>query len=455
MFEIYRTIKHEGGFMKEQSPDMIRRLVREHYGKVAKRSVCGCSAGAENGCCAPGSQISASMGKALGYSDADLSGVVESANMNLGCGNPLAIGKLHPGETVLDLGCGGGFDSFLAAKAVGPEGRIIGVDMTPEMVSKARENAKTMKVANVSFRLGEIEHLPVADAGIDVILSNCVINLSPDKPRVWREAYRVLRPGGRLAISDVVATAELPEGLRKKAFLLTGCVTGAENVDRLKVQLTESGFENIHIRIRPQSQEFIRQWFPNSGVEQYVASADVEAKKPLSSELNLPRGVDWIQQVRRKAEQNMGRYDNCTQSIVAAFLDVLGLDDRWVLRGSSGFFGGMLSSLTCGVHSAGVIVMGLIMGRERLEDGLDGLFPIVPLTQELIQRLNIRLGSHSCRDLTGVDFTDLNQALEFHASEGHKACIARVADGAEEIAKLISEKLAEGDVFRPKMNRHP
>jgi hypothetical protein len=115
----------------------------------------------------------------------------------------------------------------------------------------------------------------------------------------------------------------------------------------------------------------------------------------------------------------------------------------------------MLSSLTCGVHSAGVIVMGLIMGRERLEDGLDGLFPIVPLTQELIQRLNIRLGSHSCRDLTGVDFTDLNQALEFHASEGHKACIARVADGAEEIAKLISEKLAEGDVFRPKMNRHP
>jgi len=441
--------------MKKQSPDMIRRLVREHYGKVAKRSVCGCSAGAENGCCAPGSQDSTSMGKTLGYSDADLSDVVEGANMNLGCGNPLAIGKLQPGETVLDLGCGGGFDSFLAAKAVGPEGRIIGVDMTPEMVSKARENAKTMKVANVSFRLGEIEHLPVADAGIDVILSNCVINLSPDKPRVWREAYRVLRPGGRLAISDVVATAELPEGLRKQVFLLTGCVTGAENVERLKAQLTESGFENIHIRIRPQSQELIRQWFPNSGVEQYVASADIEAKKPLSSELILSQGVDWIQQVRRKAEQNMSRYDNCTQSIVAAFLDVFDLNDRWVLRGASGFFGGMLSSLTCGVHSAGVIVMGLIMGRERLEDGLDGLFPIVPLTQELIQRLNIRLGSHSCRDLTGVDFTDLNQAIEFRASEGHKTCIARVADGAEEIAKLISEKRAEGDVFRLKMNRHP
>jgi len=441
--------------MKDQSPDRIRQRVREHYGKVAKGSECGCSAAAESGCCAPGSQISESMGKALGYSEAELSAVVEGANMNLGCGNPVAIGKLQLGGTVLDLGCGGGFDSFLAARAVGPEGRVIGVDMTPEMVLKARENAKTMKVANVSFRLGEIEHLPVADSSVDVILSNCVINLSPDKPRVWREAYRVLRPGGRLAISDVVSTAELPERLREQASLLTGCVTGAEHVETLKAQLTETGFENIYIRIRPKSQELIRQWFPNSGAEQYVASAEIEANKPLSPELNLPQGFGWIQQVRRKAEENMSRYDNCTQSIVATFLDVFNLDDRWVLRGASGFFGGMLSSLTCGVHAAGVMVMGLIMGRERLEDGLDGLFPLVSPTQELIQRLNARLGSHSCRDLTGVDFTDLNQAIAFHASEEHKHCITRVADGAEEIAKLISEKRAEGEVFRPKMIRHP
>lgn len=303
--------------MKEQSPDRIRQLVREHYGQVARGSACGCSAAAESGCCAPGSRISESMGKALGYSEAELSGVVEGANMNLGCGNPVAIGKLLLGETALDLGCGGGFDSFLAAKAVGPEGRVIGVDMTPEMVMKARENAKTMKVANVSFRLGEIEHLPVADASVDVILSNCVINLSPDKPRVWREAYRVLRPGGRLAISDVVATAELPERLRDQASLLTGCVTGAEHVKTLKAQLAGSGFENIDIRIRPKSQELIRQWFPNSGAEQYVASAEIEANKPLSPELNLPRGVGWIQQVRREAEENMSRYDNCTQSIAA------------------------------------------------------------------------------------------------------------------------------------------
>lgn len=137
-------------------------------------------------------------------------------------------------------------------------------------------------------------------------------------------------------------------------------------------------------------------------------------------------------------------------SIVAAFLDVLGLDDRWVLRAASGFFGGMVSSLTCGIHAAGVMVMGLMMGRGRLEEGLDGLFPSVLPTQELIRRLNTRLGSHSCKDLTGVDFTDLDQALAFQASDGHRHCIARVADGAEEIAKVISEKLAQGDMFRPK-----
>ena len=135
--------------MKDQSPDRIRQRVREHYGKVARGSPCGCSAGAQSGCCAPGSPISESMGKVLGYSEAELS-AVEGANMNLGCGNPVAIGKIQPGETVLDLGCGGGFDSFLAAKAVGAEGRVIGVDMTPEMISKARENAETMKVTNVS-----------------------------------------------------------------------------------------------------------------------------------------------------------------------------------------------------------------------------------------------------------------------------------------------------------------
>ena len=440
--------------MTAQSPDRIRQMVREHYGNVARGSACGCGDEVKSGCCKLDSPMSESSDEVLGYSDAELSGVVEETNMNLGCGNPVAISKLLTGETVLDLGCGGGFDSFLAGTAVGPTGLVIGVDMTPEMVMKARDNARTMKVVNVSFRLGEIENLPVADASVDVILSNCVINLSPDKARVWQEAYRVLRPGGRLAVSDMVATAGLPEQLREQTYLLTGCIAGAERIDKVKAQLAESGFENIQIRVRNQSRKLIREWFPNSGAEQFVSSADIEATKPLFSELNLPVDIEWILRVRRKAEENISRYDNCTQSIVAAFLDVLELDDPWVTRAASGFFGGMLSSLTCGIHTAGVIVMGLIMGRDRLEDGLDGLFPIVSPTQELIQRLNTRLGSHSCLELTGVDFTDLNQAMVFHASEGHQRCIKRVADGAEEIARLISEKLAEGEVFRPKRRRH-
>ena len=174
--------------MEEFSSDMIRAMVREHYGKIATSKGCGCAPAGNSGCCTPDSPVKTCPGTALGYSETDFAGVVEGANMNLGCGNPVAIGHVKPGETVLDLGSGGGFDSFLAARAVGPQGSVIGVDMTPEMVRKARENAQTMKVSNVSFRLGEIEHLPVPDTSVDVILSNCVINLSPDKPRVWREA---------------------------------------------------------------------------------------------------------------------------------------------------------------------------------------------------------------------------------------------------------------------------
>jgi ubiquinone/menaquinone biosynthesis C-methylase UbiE len=158
------------------------------------------------------------------------SGCCSSDRTNTGCGNPLAIGRLQPGETVLDLGSGAGFDCFLAAQRVGPQGRVSGVDMTPEMITKARQNAKKMDATNVSFRLAEIEHLPVADASVDAIISNCVINLSPDKPKIWREAYRALRPGGRLAIADVVATADLPETLRAQAQLMTGCVAGAEKL---------------------------------------------------------------------------------------------------------------------------------------------------------------------------------------------------------------------------------
>jgi SAM-dependent methyltransferase len=200
--------------------------------------------------------------------------------MGLGCGNPQAIAALRPGETVLDLGSGGGFDCFLAARRVGPQGKVIGVDMTPEMLSKARANAVEGGYANVEFRLGEIEALPVADNTVDVIISNCVINLSPEKLRVYREAYRVLKSGGRLAISDVVATAEMPEDVRADIALLSGCVSGASLATDVEAMLREAGFTQITIRVNEQSREYIREWAPGRGIENYVASATMEAIKP-------------------------------------------------------------------------------------------------------------------------------------------------------------------------------
>jgi ubiquinone/menaquinone biosynthesis C-methylase UbiE len=204
------------------------------------------------------------------------------SDLGLGCGNPHAIAALRPGETVLDLGSGAGFDSFLAARQVGKTGRVIGVDMTPEMVAKARELAGTDEYSNVEFRLGEIENLPVADSSVDVIMSNCVINLSPDKRRVFREAFRVLRPGGRLAISDVIATAPLPEAVRNDLALHSSCIGGAVTIAELETILRESGFHNIRIHPKDESREFIRQWAPGRTIEDYVASAIIEAVKPMS-----------------------------------------------------------------------------------------------------------------------------------------------------------------------------
>jgi SAM-dependent methyltransferase len=198
----------------------------------------------------------------------------------LGCGNPQAIAQLKPGETVLDLGSGGGFDCFLAAKQVGPTGTVIGVDMTGEMIERARENAKKAATENVEFRLGEIEHLPVADATVDVILSNCVVNLSPDKPAVFRDAFRVLKRGGRLAISDIVATAPLPEEVRSNLELHVGCMAGAALIDELRSMLAEAGFTEIRITPQEESRALIREWLPDSHLEDYVVSATIEAVRP-------------------------------------------------------------------------------------------------------------------------------------------------------------------------------
>jgi SAM-dependent methyltransferase len=200
--------------------------------------------------------------------------------MGLGCGTPLAFAAVQEGETVLDLGSGGGIDCFLAAKQVGPAGRVIGVDMTPEMVGKARANADRLAAANVEFRLGEIEQLPVADRSIDVIVSNCVINLSPDKSRVFQEAYRVLRPGGRLAIADIVASTELPQEVREDPRALAGCIAGAPAVDTLRARLRAAGFEDVAIDIKPESRTFIKDWLPGSGAEAYIVSAAIRARRP-------------------------------------------------------------------------------------------------------------------------------------------------------------------------------
>lgn len=266
--------------MKPKSNDEIRTAVRENYGKVAKNNGAGgCNS---SSCCTPAPAFVTAT--RLGYSAEEAGAAPEDANLGLGCGNPQAIAALKPGETVLDLGSGAGFDAFLAARAVGIGGKVIGVDMTPEMLASARKNAMKGDYSQVEFRLGEIEHLPVADASVDVIISNCVINLSPDKAQVFREAFRVLRPGGRLAISDVVASAELPEQVRHDLALYSGCMAGASLIDDLSVALQEAGFTAISIQPKDESREFIRDWAPDRGVEEYVVSAVIQAIKPEASQ---------------------------------------------------------------------------------------------------------------------------------------------------------------------------
>jgi arsenite methyltransferase len=205
--------------------------------------------------------------------------VPAGSNLGLGCGNPLAAARLQAGFTVLDLGSGAGFDCFLAAAEVGPAGQVIGVDMTADMVLKARRNARTGQYANVEFRLGEIEFLPVANASVDVIISNCVINLSPNKPQVFREAFRVLKTGGRLCISDLVTGAPLPEETRQDVALHCGCLAGASVVEDLKAALAAAGFSGVTIQPKDESREFIKEWAPGLQLEEVIVSALIEAVK--------------------------------------------------------------------------------------------------------------------------------------------------------------------------------
>ncbi|MEE4261404.1 MAG: arsenite methyltransferase [Desulfobacteraceae bacterium] len=280
--------------MDKATKEVIRQAVRERYGKIANAGsvVSGISPGAsccgDSGtaapCCGSGSDVtSEQMSALMGYSRQDLTSVPDGANMGLGCGNPVALASLQSGETVVDLGSGGGFDCFLAAKQVGEAGKVIGVDMTPDMLSKARSNAEKIQAKNVEFRLGEIEHLPVADNSADIIMSNCVINLSPDKLSVYRDAYRILKPGGRLAISDIVALGPLPQEIQQNLALVSACVGGAATIDDTREMLAQVGFESIKITPKDESRRLISEWTAgdSKNAGDYVVSAYIEAVKPL------------------------------------------------------------------------------------------------------------------------------------------------------------------------------
>jgi SAM-dependent methyltransferase len=263
----------------------IKSKVREGYGRVARES---------GSCCGGGASIQ-TIGEMIGYSRQEMNQVPEGANLGLGCGNPVAVAALKAGQTVLDLGSGAGFDSFLAARAVGGTGRVIGVDMTPEMIARARENAEKGGYRNVEFRPGDIEALPVGDASVDVILSNCVINLSPDKPKVFSEAFRVLRPGGLLALSDVVLLRPLPPSLARSAAAYLGCVAGASLKDDYLGMLRAAGFEDIRVQgeapfyaAEMMTDPFVRRIVEEAGLSpaelrktgESIVSIRISAKKP-------------------------------------------------------------------------------------------------------------------------------------------------------------------------------
>ena len=292
----------ERGAAKSVDEDALRSQVREGYAGIARAggwSAAQIGAGAQScctpggGCCGPATFTPDQLAQAIGYSQRELSFAPEGANMGLSCGNPTAIASLCAGETVLDLGAGGGFDCFIAGAKVGAQGRVIGVDMTPEMVSKARRNiegyTKQTRLANVEFRLGEIENLPVADASVDVVISNCVLNLSPDKPRVWREVARVLKPGGRVAVSDLALLKPLPDAVRADVEALVGCVAGAVLVEQTRAQAEAAGLSDIVLHSKPEYIDAMTNWEdplyrkivaalpPGSKPSDYITSLDMTA----------------------------------------------------------------------------------------------------------------------------------------------------------------------------------
>lgn len=279
----------------ERSEDAVREAVRDGYSRIAQGGQGGCGPGGSGGCCGPTTFSPESLARAIGYSPAEVAAIPDGANMGLSCGNPIALSSLRPGEVVLDLGAGGGFDCFIAGPRVGPRGRVIGVDMTPDMLAKARRNLIAYRersgLDNVEFRLGEIENLPVADGSIDVVISNCVLNLSPDKPRVWREIARVLKPGGRVAVSDLALRRPLPDAVRKSVDALIGCVAGAVLVEETRAMAAAAGLTDIDLVEKgayidsmtdwqdPLYREIIANLPAGSRVSDFIVSLDVSARR--------------------------------------------------------------------------------------------------------------------------------------------------------------------------------
>jgi SAM-dependent methyltransferase len=261
----------------------IKKIVREGYAKVAVKGSTCCPSGS---CC--GSNSAQNISKSVGYTDDEMNAVPDGANLGLGCGNPVAIASLREGDTVLDLGSGAGFDAFLASQKVGKSGKVIGVDMTPEMIARARDNARKANYANIEFRLGEIEKLPVEDNTIDVIISNCVINLSPDKIQVFKEALRVLKPGGRLMVSDLVLTKELPASIKNSVEAYVGCLSGAMMKQDYINAISSAGFNNIDVigqtnyPIEAMANDVTAQAVisDQASIEDSVASVKISAVKP-------------------------------------------------------------------------------------------------------------------------------------------------------------------------------
>ncbi len=429
---------------RQHEEESIREAVRERYGNIAKSGVPEVKTAVPLSCCGKSAKPLTELSKYMGYTEEQLAAVPDGANLGLSCGNPVGIAGVRPGETVLDLGAGGGFDSFQVAGQVGEAGRVIGVDMTPEMVSTARKNLLKGHFPNVEFRLGEIEHLPVGDGAVDVILSNCVINLSPDKVQVFREAYRVLKPGGRLSIADIVATSPMPESLRNDLALVTGCIAGAATSEELEGILDQAGFVDILIDLKEESRELIRQWAPGRDVHQYIVSAIIQATKPfdgarpadgqklsggLSGAKLKGNGQLDTRAIKKQVYKNLESGLHCAEALSKTVLEAVSPESHPdVVKASSGFGGGIAGTTEdlCGGFTGGVLTLGALLGRDS---GLEELKDCGRLIKELRKRFLKEFGSVQC----GAILKGFNEAQKPFM------CAKVTAKGAEIVADLLNE----------------